>query len=66
MKLGEKYEEPGFVAHDTIDGSLTDKVKVTGTVNSKRKGLYKIIYTVINSNEITTQVERNVIVGQTK
>lgn len=62
LKLGEKYVEPGFVAHDAKDGSLTDKVKITGTVNSKQKGLYKIVYSVTNSNEITTQVERNVIV----
>lgn len=62
LKLGEKYVEPGFVAHDKKDGSLTDKVVVTGTVNSKQKGLYKIVYSVTNSNEITTQVERNVIV----
>lgn len=63
LKLGEKYVEPGFVAHDINDGLLTDKVVVTGSVNSKEKGLYKIVYSVTNSNEITTQVERNVIVG---
>lgn len=63
LKLGEEYTEPGFVAHDTKDGSLTDKVLTTGTVNSKQKGLYKIVYSVINSNGITTQVERNIIVG---
>ena len=62
LKVGAKYVEPGFVAHDTNDGSLTDSVVVTGTVNTKIKGLYKIVYTVVNSNEITTQVERNVIV----
>ena len=62
LKQGEKYVEPGFVAHDTKDGSLTDKVVATGTVNSKQKGLYKIVYSVTNSNEVTTQVERNVIV----
>ena len=66
IDLNEKYTEPGFVAHDTVDGALTDKVKVTGTVNSKKKGLYKIVYTVTNSREITTQVERNVIVGGIK
>ena len=66
LDLGEKYEEPGYLAHDTIDGSLTENVKVTGTVDSNKKGLYKIVYSVTNSREITTQVERNVIVGETK
>lgn len=62
LKVGGKYVEPGYVAHDTIDGALTNKVTVTGKVNTKKKGLYKIVYSVTNSKEITTQVERNVIV----
>lgn len=66
LKLGENYKEPGYVAHDTIDGEITNVVTVTGKVNSKQKGLYKILYSVTNSNGITTQVERNVIVGQNK
>lgn len=66
LDINEKYVEPGFVSHDTLDGSLTDKVKVTGSVNSGKKGLYKIVYSVINSRDITTQVERNVIVGEKK
>ena len=62
LKVGAKYKEPGYVAHDTIDGELTDKVIVTGKVNTKKKGLYKIVYSVTNTKEITTQVERNIIV----
>lgn len=66
LDLGEKYIEPGYVSHDTIDGDLTKKVKVSGKVNYNKKGLYKIVYSVINSRKITTQIERNVIVGETK
>lgn len=62
LKVGGKYTELGYVAHDTIDGELTNKVVVTGKVNTKKKGLYKIVYSVTNSKEITTQVERNIIV----
>ena len=64
IDLNEKYTEPGFVCHDTVDGALTNEVKVTGKVDTKKKGLYKIVYTVTNSRKITTQVERNVIVGE--
>ena len=32
----------------------------------KKKGLYKIVYTYTNSRDITTQVDRNVIVGEKK
>lgn len=66
LSLSEKYNEPGYVAHDTIEGDVTKKVKVSGKVNNKQKGLYKIVYSYTNANNITTQVERNVIVGENK
>ena len=56
LDLFETYTEPGCVAHDTIDGDVTEKIKITGKVNNKKKGLYKIVYTYTNSREITTQV----------
>jgi len=65
LDLGEKYTEPGYVAHDTIEGDITKKIKISGKVNNKKKGLYKIVYSYTNSQGITTQVERNVIVGET-
>ena len=65
IDLNEKYNEPGYVAHDTIDGDVTKKIKISGKVNSKKKGLYKLVYSYTNSRKITTQVERNIIVGET-
>ena len=62
LEIGEKYKEPGYEAYDSIDGDLTKKVTVSGKVNSSKKGVYKIKYTVVNSRNITTTEERNVIV----
>jgi len=62
LEIGEKYKEPGYEAYDSIDGNVTKKVTVSGKVNSSKKGVYKIKYTVVNSRNITTAEERNVIV----
>jgi len=36
----------GVTAKDNVDGSLTKSIKVTGSVNTKRKGVYALTYTV--------------------
>ncbi len=46
LSYGKKYEEPGFSAFDNCDGDITDRVKITGTVDSNKAGTYKIYYTV--------------------
>ena len=49
ITAGQSYQEPGFVATDNCDGDLTDRVVVSGTVNTKRAGTYKIYYSVEDS-----------------
>ena len=44
-----KYTDPGYAAHDDFDGDLTDKVAVTGKVNSTKIGEYPLTYFVMNS-----------------
>jgi len=62
LKVGTKYTEPGYTANDTLDGDITSKVIVKGTVNTTKKGIYKITYTVTNSKGKTTSEIRTVIV----
>ena len=62
LKVGEVYNEPGYSAIDTIDGDLTNKVKITGKVDTSKKGTYKIVYSVENSVGVTTSETRTVIV----
>lgn len=60
---GGVFNEPGYKATDTIDGNITNKVIVTGKVNTKLPGTYTIKYSITNSTGITKTLERNVIVS---
>ena len=62
LKLNEKYTEPGYTCIDSIDGDITDKVKVTNDIDSSKKGAYKVIYEVTNSKNITTTKSRVIII----
>lgn len=55
LKIGETYKEPGYSAMDNIDGTITKKVKITGNVNTDKKGKYQLTYKVKDSsgNEAT-------------
>ena len=60
--LGSSYNEPGVVATDICDGDLTDKVSVSGQVNTNQVGTYTITYSVTNSDFKSTEVKRVVTV----
>lgn len=57
VKYGSKYTDPGYTATDNCDGTITDKVKVSGSVNTKKEGKYTITYTVkdMSNNETTSK-----------
>ncbi len=60
--LGSEYTEPGATAVDTIDGDITDKLIITGNVNTSEAGTYTITYRVTNSNELISTKTRTVTV----
>ena len=62
---GSTYKEPGYKAIDQRDGNITDKVKVTGEVNTNEAGTYTLTYNVSNSKGKTATEERTVIVNKT-
>ncbi len=62
LKLNEKYTELGATATDDKDGDITSKIKITGTVDTKKVGTYTITYTVEDSAKNTATVTRKVIV----
>ena len=64
IEVGKKYEESGYIAIDTVDGDITEKVKVEGEVDTDNTGIYKIVYSVTNSNNITTMESRTVVVSK--
>ena len=62
LKVGEKYTDPGYNVYDSVDADLKSKVKVTGTVDTSKKGTYIITYSVTNSRNVTTIAKRIVVV----
>ena len=60
IKLGSTFEEPGYTATDNCDGDITDRVVVSGTVDTKKVGTYTLEYTVSDSYENTVTVTRKV------
>ncbi len=62
LNTGDTYEEPGYSAVDAIDGDLTDKVEINSNVDTTKAGTYRIIYSVVNSENVTTTETRAIIV----
>ena len=47
--VNDNYVEPGYSALDNIDGVITNKVVVTGSVNTSLEGIYDISYDVTDT-----------------
>ncbi len=57
---GKKIDLNDYTATDNFDGDVTDKVKMEGNVDFDKVGLYKLEYTVEDSNGNKSVVERTV------
>lgn len=66
LKKGEKYKEPGYQAFSSSGKNLTNEVKITGNVDTSKKGNYNLVYSVVDSNNVTVSVSRTVIVMDTE
>ena len=62
LDIGETYSEQGAKATDETDGDITNKIKISGSVNTSKAGTNTITYTVTNSKGKTTTVTRTVTV----
>lgn len=62
LKVGSRYNEPGYVAIDPSDGTITTKVKISSNVNANVIGEYEVKYTVTNSKGLTSTKKRLVSV----
>ena len=62
LEKGEKYIEPGYQVYDSVDQNLTEKVKVSGTVNTSKIGTYQLTYTEVNSRNANVSVKRTIVV----
>lgn len=66
LKVGEIYSEKGATAKDKFDGDLTEKIVISGSVNTSKAGTYTITYTVTNSYNKTTTATRTITVKEDK
>lgn len=58
LAVDSKYKEPGYVAIDDCDGNVTENVKVTGSVDTSKKGTYELTYSVSDEYGNETKVNR--------
>ena len=59
--VGSKFDpKAGVTASDDIDGDLTDKITIEGSVDVNKVGDYKLVYSVTNSRGKTTTFTRTV------
>lgn len=63
IKLNSEYYEPGYTATDNHDGEITDKVIVSGNIDEKTAGVYKLLYEITDSNGNYSSKYRIVQVG---
>ena len=66
LTVGSKYEEKGASAKDNIDGDITSKIIVDGTVDSSNPGTYELEYNISDSSGNTASIKRTVKVIEKK
>lgn len=62
LLTGSNYTEPGYTATDNCDGDITDKVTVSGDLDTFKPGQYLRTYTVSDFFGNTVSMTRTVIV----
>ncbi|OCA86561.1 hypothetical protein A8L44_09195 [Bacillus sp. FJAT-27986] len=61
INIGTSFNpRTGVTAKDNVDGSITKNIKISGTVNTKKAGSYKLAYTVTDKAKNKTIVYRTV------
>ena len=63
--MNVSYNEPfeplgGLKVIDNVDGDITDKVEIEGTVNNRKLGTYTLKYTVKDNSKNKTVIERTI------
>lgn len=63
INIGQTYTDPGYTVSDDKDANLASSVKITGTVDTAKAGVYTIKYNVTNSSGVAAkEVTRTVVV----
>ena len=62
VNYGIAYTEPGYTASDNLEGDITDKVTVSGSVDRYSPGNYTLTYSVSDSYDNVVTATRTVVV----
>ena len=57
---GDTYKEQGATATDNVDGDITDKIVILGSINTSTTGTYTLEYSVTDSYNNTVKTFRKV------
>lgn len=52
----------GVTARDNVDGNITIKIKISGKVNTRKRGVYKLYYSVSDRSGNKVVVLRKIVV----
>lgn len=64
LYVGDTYKEPGFLASDSYDGNLTDKVTSNTNLDTSKAGTYNIEYKVTDSSGNETTATRTITIKE--
>lgn len=65
IQVGDDFDVmEGVLAKDNIDGDLTDRIIVTGKVNTSIAGTYKVTYEVTDKSGNSASVVRTIVVKE--
>lgn len=64
VPLGEDYVEPGYTAHDDVDGDITQDVIIEGEIDTSTVGTYILNYFVEDSSGNIASTSREIIVQE--
>lgn len=60
LPLNGEYKEQGANATDNCDGDLSEKIEVTGNVDTSKSGEYKVTYKIVDLNGNESILERSI------
>jgi uncharacterized delta-60 repeat protein len=63
LTVGDSYSDAGATATDISDGTVTEDIVTTNSVNANVAGSYTVIYNVTDNNDNTTSATRTVTVS---
>jgi CubicO group peptidase (beta-lactamase class C family) len=64
LTVGAQYRDPGYTAYDNVDGDITAKVVVTGTIDTNTAGTYYQYYNVKDAaGNAAATVTRTIVVA---